>query len=42
MEGHGSLPAVTVSKLLVRTALPHLSEPVPLEKPDDLARLENG
>ena len=41
MEGNGGLATVVVSKLLVRAALPDLSEPVLLEQRDHLSRFED-
>lgn len=41
VKGNCRLPAVIMPELLVRTTLPHLAESMPLEEPDDLARLED-
>jgi len=42
MEGNGRRATVSMAELLVRSALPDLHEPEPLEQRDHLARSQNG
>jgi hypothetical protein len=42
VKRHGGAPAVSMSELLVGSALPGLDEAVPLQQRDDLARLQDG